>query len=84
MVWFNFSAGFLYILGGIGLVFRRRETVWLAALLAGSTLLVYAGFGWHVFTGGAYETRTVIAMTGRSVFWVVMTGVAWAVSKMGS
>jgi len=37
-------------------------------------LLVFAAFGLHVLTEGAYETRTVAAMTLRSTVWVVISG----------
>jgi hypothetical protein len=43
---------------------------WLARGLAISTLLVFAASGVHVPSGGSHETRTLIAMTLRSGFWV--------------
>ena len=38
--------------------------------LAVATLVVFVAFGVHVLAGGAFELRTVIAMTLRSGFWV--------------
>ena len=38
--------------------------------LAVATLVVVVAFGVHVLAGGAFELRTVIAMTLRSGFWV--------------
>jgi hypothetical protein len=35
----------------------------------------FAAFGAHVLSGGAYELRTVIAMTLRTLVWVA---IAWA------
>lgn len=81
VLWFNFTAGVLYVIGGISLVLRRSETVWLAGFIAIATLLVFVAFGWHLLSGGAYELRTVRAMTLRSVFWMIMTGIAWFIRQ---
>jgi hypothetical protein len=34
VLWFNFGAGFAYVLAGIGLLMKRRWAVWLSALIA--------------------------------------------------
>ena len=73
VLWFNFVAGFIYVLAGIGLLLWRRWAAQLSAVIAISTLVVFIAFGWHVATGGAFEMRTVGAMILRSGFW---TGVA--------
>jgi hypothetical protein len=36
------------------------------------TVLVFAAFGVHIFRGGAYELRTVMAMTLRSLTWLAI------------
>ena len=72
VVWFNFLAGFGYIVAGVGLWRLRRWSVWLAAAIAAGTLLTFAAFGVHVYTGGLYEMRTVIAMTLRSAVWLAI------------
>lgn len=73
VLWFNFIAGFLYVLAGIAM-FRRKTCVKkLAAVIAGSTLITFFVFGIHIFNGGLYELRTVIAMTARSSIWVAIT-----------
>jgi hypothetical protein len=73
VLWFNFVAGFVYLIAGVGIALRKRWSVWLSLLIAASTLLVFAAFGLHVFGGGAYETRTVAAMTLRSTVWMVIS-----------
>jgi hypothetical protein len=73
VLWFNFVAGFVYLIAGVGIALRKRWSVWLSLLIAASTLLVFAAFGLHVFGGGAYETRTVAAMTLRSTVWSVIS-----------
>lgn len=75
VLWFNFLAGFLYILAGIGMGWGWWWSVRLGAALAAATLLVFAAFGLHVLMGGAYEARTVIAMTVRSGFWLIAAAV---------
>lgn len=74
VLWFNWLAGFAYVAAGIGLL---RWSAWAprtAATLAAATLLVFAALGVHIAAGEPYETRTVAAMTLRSLFWC---GVAW-------
>ena len=70
VLWFNFGAGFAYVAGGLATLLGRRWSIWVARGLAISTLLVFAVFGVHVLSGGSHETRTLIAMTLRSGFWV--------------
>ena len=53
-----------------GLALRKRWTPRLAAAIAGATVIVFLAFAVHVATGGAFESRTVGAMTIRSVFWI--------------
>lgn len=77
VLWFNFLAGFFYVLAGAGLLWGKHRAAHLSLLLAISTLLVFAAFGIHVFGGGAYEMRTIGAMSLRSLFWVAMTVVSF-------
>lgn len=76
VLWFNFIAGFFYVLAGIGFWLRSRWAVALATAIAVATLLVFAAFGLHAVTGGAWESRTLAAMTLRSVVWIVLAFVA--------
>ncbi len=70
VLWFNFIAGFAYIMAGIAL-FRLKSCVRrLATVIAASTVIVFILFGVHIFNGGAYELRTVAAMSIRSLLWV--------------
>lgn len=77
VVWFNFLAGFAYVIAGAGLWFRQRWAAWLAIAIAAATALAFAAFGVHVQSGGAYELRTVIAMTARTAVWTAIAFVAW-------
>ena len=77
VLWFNFAAGFAYVAAGIGLWLQERWAVWLAAAIAAATALTFAAFGAHISTGGAYERRTVIAMSLRTLVWVTIAAIAW-------
>ena len=77
VVWFNFLAGFAYVAAGIGLWLHRRWAARLALALAVLTAAVFAAFGWHVAVGGAFEARTVAAMTLRTLVWAGIAALAW-------
>lgn len=77
VLWFNFAAGFVYLLAGGGLLANRRWGAYLALLLAVATVAVFAAFGAHALSGGAFETRTVMAMTLRSLFWIAVAALAY-------
>jgi hypothetical protein len=77
VLWFNFLAGFAYVIAGAGLWLQQRWAVWLAVAIAAATALTFAAFGVHVFSGGAYEQRTVIAMSVRALVWVAIAVIAW-------
>ena len=72
VVWFNFIAGFFYIFAGIGIWWKRAWAPAAAITIATLTLLVFAAFGLHILYGGAYEQRTLGAMTLRSVVWTLI------------
>lgn len=76
VLWFNFLSGFVYVLAGVGLFLWTRWGAQLSALLAIAILIVFAAFGWHVLSGGAFEMRTVVAMTLRSAIWVAIATAA--------
>jgi len=76
VVWFNFLAGFAYVAAGLGLWLRRAWAPWLALALALLTALAFAVLGWHIGAGGAYESRTLAAMTLRLVLWGAIAALA--------
>ena len=76
VLWFNFLAGFVYLIAGAGLMLRRRWAVSLSYLLAVASIFVFAAFGLHALDGGAFESRTAGALTLRALFWIAVTIVA--------
>ena len=81
VLWFNSIAGFVYILAGVALLRTRRWAAPVALLLAVATVLVFLAFAVHVFAGGAFEARTVGALSLRSLFWIAVALVAMRAMK---
>ena len=77
VLWFNFVAGFAYVIAGAGLWMQQRWAALLAVAIVAATALTFAAFGVHVYFDGAYEPRTVIAMSLRTLVWAVIAAVAW-------
>ena len=77
VLWFNFVAGFAYFIAGVGLWMARRWAMWLAVAIAAATALIFAAFGVHVVSGGAWENRTLIAMSARTLVWLAIAAIAW-------
>lgn len=76
VLWFNFLAGFAYVAAAAGLWLQKRWAVWLAGYIALATVVTFASLGIYIYSGGLYELRTVIAMSLRSVVWIVIAVVA--------
>ncbi|WP_170327372.1 hypothetical protein [Ruegeria arenilitoris] len=78
VLWFNFFAGFIYVLGAFTLnksVFWAQRIAWLIGVC---TLLVFVILIAMAVTGTPFEWRTIGAMTLRSAFWLA---IAIALSK---
>ncbi|WP_343082446.1 hypothetical protein [Ostreiculturibacter nitratireducens] len=76
VLWFNFGAGFAYVLAGFGL---WRGAAWGRVLSLGillATAAVFLAFLWHVLQGGAYELRTMGAMILRTAVWTAIAVIA--------
>ena len=78
VLWFNFLAGFAYVLAAAAIWRQSRFTFPLALAIGAATLLVFALFALAVASGVADEARTFGAMTLRSAFWLA---VAWIVRR---
>ncbi len=76
VLWFNTLAGLAYVVAGLGLWQGRRWAYPLSLAIFAATLLVLVAFGLHVAQGGAFEMRTVYAMTLRSAVWGAIALVA--------
>lgn len=81
VLWFNFLAGFVYVLAGVALLRTKRWAAPLALFLAVSTVLVFLAFAVHIVAGGAFEARTLGALSLRSLFWIAVALVALRAMK---
>lgn len=69
VLWSNFLLGFVYVAAGLGLWLRQRWGLLLAALIVAVTLATFAAFALHIARGGAFEARTLVAMSVRTLVW---------------
>lgn len=81
VVWFNFLAGFLYIVAGLGFLLNKEWTAKLSLVIAVATVSVFTAFGIHILMDGSYEMRTVMAMSLRSVIWITFAFAAFYLAK---
>ena len=77
VLWFNFLAGFAYVIAGVGLWTLHRWALWLSLAIAAATIFVFAAFGVQIWVGGSYEMRTVGAMGLRAIVWLITSIVAY-------
>jgi len=77
VLWFNFIAGFAYVVAGFGLFRRHSPAVWTSIGILVTTFLVMLAFALHIAQDGAYEMRTVGAMILRIGVWATISFVAW-------
>lgn len=75
IVWFNFIAGFVYIVASYGIYGNKKWAIYLPLIIFVSTIIVFVALGIHIYLGGAYELRTVGAMTLRSLVWLVFASI---------
>ena len=52
VVWFNFLAGFAYLIAGGGLWMQKHWAVWISIFIVVATLVVFATLGIHILRGG--------------------------------
>ena len=76
VLWFNFVAGFAYVIAGFGLFLWKRWAAQLSGAIAVATIAVFIAFGIHIFLGGEFEARTVGANIIRSAVWIVIAASA--------
>jgi hypothetical protein len=76
VLWFNFLAGFAYVVAGLGLWYRTSWAASLSIFIALATAAVFATFLWKVWSGTPYEARTMGAMGLRLATWVAISIVA--------
>jgi hypothetical protein len=79
VLYFNFAAGFVYILTGILTLLKKKASAHFALAIAVGSLVVLLGLGVHITMGLPFEPRTAVAMTIRTLFW---SGQFWLLRKL--
>jgi len=77
VLWFNFLAGFAYLLAGAGLFMQKHWAAWISIFIVVATVVVFALFGLHILNEGMYEVRTVAAMSLRTIVWALIAMFAY-------
>lgn len=79
VVWFNFIAGFVYVLAAAAFWVRPDWALPLAWAIAAATALVALGFGVVALLGTPVELRTALALVLRFAVWAGLA--TWATRK---
>jgi hypothetical protein len=82
VLWFNFLAGFAYLIAAAGLLRMRPWAVQVSTMIAVLSWVVFAAFGFYVLNGGEFEVRTVAAMTLRCSFWTAIAVILYFFSRL--
>lgn len=77
VLWFNFLAGFAYVVAGVGLWQHKRWAFKLSVAIAVATALASLALAVLVVSGTEFEQRTAFAMGLRTVVWVAIAVFAW-------
>ncbi|SMP23505.1 hypothetical protein [Shimia sagamensis] len=72
VLWFNFLAGFAYILGAFALVFSTTWGLRASWVIGIGTFLIFTILIAMALNGTAFEWRTIGAMSLRSGFWLAI------------
>lgn len=84
VLYFNFTAGFVYVVTGLLTLFQHPNSKKLALVLAVANAVVLVSLGVYAAMGGLFELRTMAAMGVRTVFWSVQAVVLSHVFKQSS
>lgn len=78
VLWFNFLAGFAYLVGAYALYRGRRWAQGVAMIIAAATAIVAIAFVAYTVAGGAFNWRTPGALLLRFGFWAA---IAWGLCR---
>ena len=83
VLWFNFFAGFAYLVAGAGLFLQKHWALWLSIFITCGSAIVFSLLGLHILDEGLFETRTVVAMTLRTGVWTCIAVFAYRKMMVG-
>ncbi len=76
VVWANFICGFLYIISSFGFFKFRKWTVRILGLAVIILLIAFLGLATWIMKGNIYETKTIAAMSFRTVITITLWWIA--------
>ena len=77
VLWFNFVAGFAYLIAGAGIFMQKIWAARMSVFIVIATIGVFVLFGLHILNEGTYELRTVAAMSLRTIVWALIATFAY-------
>lgn len=77
VVWANFICGFLYIISSIGFFKRRKWTFGMLSLAFLILIATFLSLAIWILEGNIYETKTIMAMTFRTLITLAL----WLVAR---
>ncbi len=81
VVWANFICGFLYIISSFGFFKFKKWTVRVLGLAVVILLVTFSGLVIWILKGNIYETKTVAAMSFRTVITLALWWVAKSIRQ---
>ena len=78
VLWFNFLSGPVYILAGWAILRRSPVARLLTGALAAAIAALLALLVVLILAGTPWEPRTLVAMTFRLAFWLVIRRLLWS------
>lgn len=73
VLWANFLLSLLYILTGVMILRRMKLSIPFSFFIAATSLVILLGLISHILRGNAYEIRTLMAMSLRTFFWILIS-----------
>jgi hypothetical protein len=68
---YNFGAGFFYIITSVLVLKGHKLGLRLTSTLSSLNVVVFIYLLNYIYDGGAYQGKTVAAMSFRTIFWIV-------------
>ena len=69
----NLICSFIYLISAYGLATQKVWTTKLLSLAVAILIIAFLGLGVHISNGGIYETKTVKAMSFRTILTIIFT-----------
>lgn len=82
IVWTNLIVSLLYLAAAYGFYKQKSFTTNVLGLASALLVLAFIYLGYHIYSGGAYEAKTVAAMVFRTLVTFAFTFAAYDIFKI--